>query len=386
MSESITFASTRVFPGKGGPFKGHVKVTGKKIVSVGTGLPEDPGRVIDVGDLKVIPGLIDLHIHGSAGKNAMASSEEDLAVMARFLAENGVTAFQPTSSAAPIPALETGILVAREFTRGPVRGARSIGLHMEGPFLNPERKGAMTKELFLKPDVELLKRWLSMSEGTINHVTLAPELPGALEVVRHLAFSGVTVAAGHTDATYEEMLAGFEAGITVANHTYNAMRGIHQREPGALGAALTYPGVFCELIADGIHVHPGAMRLLIQSKGPDYICLITDAILATGLPTGQYTFMDRTVTVDESGKCHLPDGTLSGSTALLRNCLRNVVDWLGIPFEVALGMATVNPAKAARVWDRKGSLTPGKDADVVVMDDSYNVLWSMVEGEFQKEP
>ncbi|MEX0974714.1 MAG: N-acetylglucosamine-6-phosphate deacetylase [Bacillota bacterium] len=386
MAEDITFAGRRIFSGQGRPFEGHVKVCGKRIVSVGTGMPAEPGNVIDVGNSRIIPGLIDLHIHGSAGKNAVTDNIDDLVSMARFLADNGVTAFQPTSGAVPVPVLEKGIEVIRELTCGPVRGARSIGMHMEGPFLNPERKGAMPKELLLPPDLDLLKRWVRLGDGTINHVTVAPELPGALDLISYLVSQGITASAGHTFATFAEMMEGFRAGVTVSNHTYNAMRELHHREPGALGAALTQPGIFCELIADGIHVHPGAMRLLIQAKGSDYVCLITDAVLPAGLPRGEYSFLGRKVTIDESGKSYLPDGTIAGSTAFLRNCLRNVVEGLGIPFEVAVGMATVNPAKAARVWGRKGSLAPGKDADVVVLDDSYNVLWSMVEGEIQKQP
>ncbi len=386
MTGDITFAGKRVYAGQGKPFEGHVKVSGKRILSVGAGLPADPGTLVDVGDAKIIPGLIDLHIHGSAGKNVVTDDIDDLVAMARFLADNGVTAFQPTSGAAPVPMLEKTIELVKELTRGPVRGARSIGMHMEGPFLNPERKGAMPRELLLKPDLDQLRRWIRLGDGTVNHVTVAPELPGALDLISYLVSEGVTASAGHTYATYAEMMEGFRAGVTVSNHTYNAMRELHHREPGALGAALTQPGIFCELIADGIHVHPGAMRLLIQAKAPDHVCLITDAVLAAGLPRGEYVFMGRKVTIDESGKSYLPDGTIAGSTAFLRNCLRNVVEVLGVPFETALAFATVNPAKAARVWDRKGSLAPGKDADLVVLDDSYNVLWSLVEGEVQKQP
>jgi N-acetylglucosamine-6-phosphate deacetylase len=233
----ITFTGRRVFSGQGRPFEGHVKVCGKRIVSVGAGMPANPGRVVDVGDSRIIPGLIDLHIHGSAGNNAVTDNIEELVSMARFLADNGVTAFQPTSSAAPVPLLEKGIEVVRELTRGPVRGARSIGMHMEGPFLNPVRKGAMSKELLLPPDLSLLKRWLALGDGTINHVTVAPELPGALDLISYLVSHGVTASAGHTFATFAEMMEGFRAGVTVGNHTYNAMRELHHREPGALGTA-----------------------------------------------------------------------------------------------------------------------------------------------------
>jgi N-acetylglucosamine-6-phosphate deacetylase len=242
----------------------------------------------------------------------------------------------------------------------------------------------MPKGLLMKPDSELMARWCDLGGGTVNHVTVAPELPGALPLIEFLVSHGVTASAGHTSATYDQMLAGFRAGVTVGNHTYNAMRELRHREPGALGALLTQPGIYCEVIADCVHVHPAAMRLLIQAKGPDYVCLVTDAVAAAGMPPGEYSFLGRKVTVDESGACRLPDGTLAGSTARLRECLRNVVEVVGVPFDVALGMATVNPAKAARVFHRKGSLAPGKDADLVVLGDRYEVLWSVVEGEIQK--
>ncbi len=387
VKSNLTFVSERVYRGQGRPFAGYVSVSGGKIQAVGSGRPRPEtvqGRVIDVGRNRLVPGLIDLHVHGCLGMTVATADAEALVGMARFLSDSGTTAFQPSTGAAPILDLQSAIERVRELTQGPVQGARSIGLHMEGPFLNPERKGAMPKALLLKPDLDLLRKWVELGQGSINHVTVAPELPGALDLVRFLVEAGITVSAGHTFATYEEMLDGFRAGITVGNHTYNAMRELHHREPGALGAVLTQPGIYAELIADCIHVHPGAMRLLIQAKGPDWVCLITDATAGAGMPPGEYDFAGRKVTIESSGKSHLPDGTLAGSTTQLRLCLRNVVETVGVPFEDALGMATVNPAKAARVFDRKGSLAPGKDADLVVLDDEYRVVWSLVEGEVQK--
>lgn len=387
MKVDLTFVSQRVYAGQGRPFAGYVSVSGGKIQSVGSDRPGSEtvsGRVVDVGRNRLIPGLIDLHTHGCMGMTVASADAEALVGMARFLARSGTTAFQPSTGAAPVSDLCTAIELVREMTQGPVQGARSIGLHMEGPFLNPERNGAMPKALLLKPDLDLMRQWVELGQGSINHVTLAPELPGALDLVRFLVEAEITVSAGHTLATYEEMLAGFRAGITVGNHTYNAMRELHHREPGALGAVLTQPGIYAELIADCIHVHPGAMRLLLQAKGPDWVYLITDATAGAGMPPGEYDFAGRKMTIEPSGKSHLPDGTLAGSTTQLRLCLRNMVEVLGVPFETALGLATVNPAKAARAFDRKGSLTPGKDADLVVLDDEYEVGWSLVEGEVQK--
>ena len=378
--------SKRVFPGLGPSFAGHVKVSGGRIVSVGPGMPDDPGIVLDVGDARIIPGMIDLHIHGFRGNDAMVGDPSGFADMAWHLAREGVTAFQPTSAAAPPAVLDKVVQAVRDFTLGPVRGARSLGLHMEGPFLNPEHKGAMPEEFLMSPDLVLLARWLDLSCGTIRQVTLAPELPGALDAVRRLASAGITVSAGHTGARYEEMLGGFGAGIRLVTHTFNAMRGFHHREPGALGAALVAADVYCELILDLVHVHEAAARVLLAAKGVDRVCLVTDAIAAAGLPAGKYEFLGREVTVDENGRCLLPGGTLAGSTAILRECLRNLAESLEVSFETALRTVTVNPSKVSGTWPRKGSLEIGKDADIVVLDDSFNVLCCMVEGEMLKAP
>lgn len=417
---SLTIASERVYTGEGGPFQGHVRVAGGRIAAVGEGRPEgsrgyvgrpgDQDAVLDVGRARVIPGLIDLHIHGAGGYsvssdsvssdsadsgNRASDSAEELENLALYLACNGITAFQPTAGAARVPSLERTIALVRDLSRGSTRGAtregtrrsargaRSLGLHLEGPFLNPARKGAMPEEYLLAPDIDLVRRWLDIGEGAVKHMTVAPELPGSQELISYLATQGVTVSLGHTEATFDQMNQGFAAGATVATHTFNAMTGLHHREPGAAGAALLRDDAYCEVIADGIHVHDAVVRLLLRVKGPDRVCLVSDACPPAGLGPGRYQFLGREVTIDGAGRCVLSDGTLAGSVLLLKDGLRRLVEDVGVPFEVALRMATVNPAKVSRAWERKGSLAQGKDADVVVLDDSYEVLFSMVEGEVQ---
>lgn len=406
----LTIASDRLYTGEGEPFRGYVTVVGSSIESVNEGEPdpadEDLGEILDFGPTRVIPGLIDLHIHGAGGHEADAPLPE----MARALAQNGVTAFQPTVGAAPVPAMESTIAKVRDLLlrRGPLpgvdgspvkpgqssksgqssrpsqpRGAKFLGLHLEGPFLNPARNGAIPRDCLLPPDLRLIKRWVEMGEGIIGHVTLAPELDGATQVIDYLVQSGVTVSLGHTDATYDQMIAGFRAGATAVTHTFNAMRGFHHREPGPVGAALTYDDAYCELIADGIHVHEAAMRLLIRAKGVDRVCLVSDALPMAGLAPGRYEFLGQEITLEESGRCLLSNGTLAGSTLMLKDGLRVLVERLGVPFETALRMATVNPAKVAGVWERKGTLAEDKDADIVVLDESFDVLFAMVEGEVQ---
>jgi N-acetylglucosamine-6-phosphate deacetylase len=417
----FTLLSKRIYPGEGEPFEGFVTVRGGTIAALGhryfvpqgdsvsdsAGDASKPsgcvsaasGReiVIDVGENAVVPGLIDLHVHGSGGHGAHGGMRA-LEAMARFLVLHGVTAFQPTLGAAPLPELEAGIAAVREFTSGckqgdreepeperaghqvPPVGAESLGLHLEGPFLSPEFPGAMPKECLLAPDTGLLARWTQGVQHGISRVTLAPELPGAPQAIRYLTERGITVSMGHTAASFDEAVLGFRRGITTVTHTLNAMRGFHHRDPGALGAALTYGEVFCEAIADCVHVHPAALRLLLASRGAGSVILVSDAMPAAGLLPGPYEFLGRRVTLGTDGKVTLEDGTLAGSSALLLKCLRNMVEEVGVPFVEALPMATVNPAKAAGVFDRKGSLAPGKDADVLVLSDDYKVLGCWAKG------
>lgn len=386
MVSEMTIVSARIYPGDEEPFSGFVRVRGDKIAEMGQDLPAGLPNVIDVGDNPVVPGFIDLHIHGSFGFDVASGDVEALLAMASFLAANGVTAFQPTMGAGPVTEIEKAIVAAKRFTleqRRPGRGAaaRSLGLHLEGPFLSRGRPGAMPPRFLMDPDLPLMEKWMAMGEGTINHVTLAPELPGAPDLARYLSQRKVTVAMGHTTATYEEAIAGFRAGITVSNHTFNAMREFHHREPGALGAALTSKGIYCEIIADGIHVHPVAVALLAAAQDREFICLISDDLPMAGCAPGEYRFLGQTAILDGRGRVTLRDGTLAGSATLFRHGLRNMVEVAGIPFKDAVRMATVNPAKAARVFSRKGSLAPGKDADIVVLSPGYDVLWCMAEGE-----
>jgi N-acetylglucosamine-6-phosphate deacetylase len=432
----FTLISKRIYPGDGPPFEGFVRISGGKILAVGNrdrvsqrtpdgqspnaaqvlsrescagigvaaaahaaaestacriapeAVPDaapEAEIILDVGDNAVIPGLIDLHVHGSGGHSA-ARGATALEGMARFLALHGVTAFQPTLGAAPLAEMEDSVIAAGECIRagrrdpGSSRGAEAIGLHLEGPFLSPLFSGAIPKEYLVAPEISLLEKWMELSGGSISQVTLAPELPGALDAIRYLVGRGTRVAMGHTGAVYEEAVQGFRAGVKIVTHAFNAMRGFHHREPGALGAALVQEGVFCELIADGIHVHPAAMSLLVTSCGVDSVVLVSDAMPAAGLPPGQYEFLGQRVALDAGGKVTLDDGTLAGSSAVLVRCLRNMIESAGVSFDEALRMATVNPAKAAGVFDGKGSLTPGKDADIVVLSDDYEVLGCWVRG------
>ncbi len=377
---SVTIVSKRIYAEPGFlPQEGYITVEGGLISRLGRGKPETGGFLLDVGDLRVVPGFIDLHVHGAVGHDV--SSNGGLCALSQYLGENGTTSFQATLGAAPLPVLER---VIQEVRDAKLQGADLLGLHLEGPFLNPLKKGAIPGDCLLAPSLELARRWVDLSGGTLTQMTLAPELPGALSVVKYLRSRGVTPSAGHTGASFEQMQQGFQAGIKTVTHTFNAMEGFHHRNPGALGAALVSPKVFCEVIADGVHVHPGAIRLLIKTKRPDRVYVVSDGAPPTGMPPGRYKFMGQTVYLDDEKGCTLEDGTLAGSVIPLRAALGKLVELVKIPFEAALPFVTTNPAKVAGVDDRKGSLHPGKDGDLVVLDDDYGVVWSMARGRVLK--
>ncbi|MEW8978701.1 MAG: N-acetylglucosamine-6-phosphate deacetylase [Symbiobacterium sp.] len=368
---------------------GYVLVDGGRIAAVGAGpVPASLEGVerVDLPDCHLIPGMIDLHIHGAGGWPVEPAGVEGLQALGRYLAAFGVTGFLPSASAYPLADLESLAGRVRAATGVAYDGAAILGLHLEGPYLSPRRPGAMHLENLRTPSVSEAERLLAAGGGTVRRISLAPELPGALDLIRYLARNGVTVAGAHTDATYEETLAGIDAGVRLATHTYNAMRGLHHREPGALGAYLTDERVTCEFIGDLLHVHPACVKLLLRAVGYERLCLISDAIPAAGLSPGHYRLWGRDLYIDEEGFSRLADGTIAGSTKLMLHGLRNLVEKLGVPWEQVVRMAALNPARVIGISDRKGSLAPGKDADLVAVGPDWQVRWTVVEGRVVRRP
>lgn len=379
------------------PFEGTVVIAGSRIVAVREGVRESDANLKDLRPHNIVPGFIDLHVHGGGGWNLQDPSPEMAPAFARFLASQGTTAFQASLGAAPVEYLDAAVATLGKAVKAPRQGgalqggssqsgtlqggARLLGIHMEGPFLNPAKKGAMPAEFIIAPDPAVMEHWLELSQGTILQVTIAPERPGALALIESLAARGITMSGGHTDATYEETEAGIDAGITIGNHTYNAMRGLDHRAPGALGAYLEDPRITSELICDGLHVHPGALRLALEAKGLDQVCVISDAVQTSKLPPGKLELFGRTVIVREDGTCRLPDGTLAGSTFHQVNGVKLLVEKLGLPLADAAKLASENPARVAGVGNRKGRLAAGYDADIVVLDEDCRVRLTVVEGD-----
>lgn len=322
------------------------------------------------------PGFIELQLNGAYGAD-FSNDGYSVASVAARLPETGVTAFLPTIITSPWETYPNRLSQVREAmraTRG-ATGAQPLGVHLEGPYLSPARRGAHNQAFLRLPNVDEMQPWAD--ESITRIVTLAPELPGALDAIRALRGKGIVVSAGHSNATYAEATADFEAGITWGTHLYNAMRGLGHREPGLPGALLS-ASVPCGLIADGIHVHPAMVKLAFKAKGAQGITLVTDAMAAMGMSPGRYQLSDREVVVDETS-ARLADGTLAGSILTMDQAVRNVIEFTGCSLAEALTMATATPARVLGL-DRKGRIAPGYDADLVILDESLRVERTIVAG------
>jgi N-acetylglucosamine-6-phosphate deacetylase len=377
MSGTITIKGDILTPSRLMP-GGVVVVEGPKIWEVS---PEDVGKgeVIDMTGCIVAPGFVDIHVHGGGGYDVMDSSPSTLDGLSVFLAQGGVTSFLPTAYTAPREA----ILEAAQGVRGAMEkgtgGARVLGLHMEGPYISPERCGAQNRDHVRKPEIGELDEVDGESGGNLRVVTMAPEVKGALGAIAWVNSRGKTAAAGHTDATYEEAVAAFDAGMSHVSHLFNGMRPFHQREPGVVGAALGNGRVTVELIADGFHVHPAALKMAVRLKGTESTALVSDSIAPAGMSDEEYDFGGLKMSI-KKGRSLLESGRLAGSTIRLCDAVRNMVELAGFPLTEAVEMATSTPARIAGVDDRKGSLVPGMDADITVLDRNFSVMLTMVEG------
>ena len=318
---------------------------------------------VDLCGAYVIPGLVDIHTHGNSGADFSDGDDDGLVKMAAYLAHCGVTSFAPASMTLPYAVLETAFRTAvRLHKAAPAGCARLMGIRMEGPFFSEKKKGAQNAAYLRLPDYDAFARLYDAAEGLLRIADVAPELPGAVEFARRAA-ERCTVSMAHTDAGYEEAAAVFDAGAAHLTHLFNAMPGIHHRHPGPIGAASEREGVTAELICDGHHVHPSAVRMAFKLF-PGRICLISDALRCCGMPDGHYTLGRQAVFLSD-GVARLADGTIAGSTANLYDCMRNAVAF-GIPREQAVLSATVVPARAIGRQDEIGAIADGLYADFVV--------------------
>jgi len=327
----------------------------------------------------VAPGFIDSHVHGARGRDVMDGTVESLAAMSAALAAHGTTSFLATTLSAPYSDTEHALRAYAAHHCRIAEGALPIGVHMEGPYLNPVRKGTHDASFLRQTDVPAFTRFLEASGNTVRKITVAPEMDHGLELIREASARGIQVSLGHSDATLDEARAAVEAGARQATHTFNAMRPFHQREPGILGLVLTDERVYTEVIADGVHVHFAALGLLLRLKGPERTILVTDGTSAVDMPDGRYPLGDKQIVL-ERGECRDPDGTLAGSVLTLDRAVRNLVSVLRVPLCDALTAASATPARSLGLGGRKGVIAPGADADLVFLDEELRVVKTMVAG------
>ena len=336
-----------------------ITVENGKISSVGTCSSEG----IDMGGLKVYPGLIDIHSHGAVGVDVM---DCNLEAVAKYELAHGITTYYPTT----LTLSEEEIIAATEQKTDFPGGANIPGFHIEGPFINVKRKGAQNEKFIVPPSIEVFKKYKNA-----KLITVAPEVDGAMDFIREC---GAVVCLGHSEADYDTAMAAFEAGAECITHTFNAMKGIHHREPAIIEAG-SDSRAYAQIISDGFHLHPAIVRLAVRMFGTDRVVLISDSMLGTGAPDGDYIFGGLHVNVKD-GKAYTDYGAISGSTTNLFDCVKCAISF-GIPEADAVKMATENPARLMKL--NKGVVAEGYDADLIFVDDNFNLHGVMVRGEMQ---
>lgn len=366
--------------------RGWLLVEEGRIWGLGPGEPPafEAGRVarrIEARGRALLPGFVDLHVHGAIGYEAMDADPEGLREMARFYARHGVTAFLPTTWTGAGEVIYRALKAIEQVAGRVPGGATILGAHLEGPYLNPQKCGAQDTRQIRRAQREEALAWLDT--GLVRLIALAPEFAENLWLIEECARRGITVSAAHTMAGYEELQRAVARGLRQVTHCFNAMAGLGHRELGTVGAAMALPEINCELIADNLHVHPAAINILVQVKGPQRVILVTDAIRGTGMPEGEYTIDDRTVTVRD-GAVRLPDGTLAGSILTMERALANVVAATGRPLAELWPMSSLNAARAIGATN-KGALEAGRDADLALLGEGFEVVLTVAEGEIVYE-
>ena len=337
---------------------------------------------IDANGLLVLPGFVDMHVHGGGGADFMHGTTDAARQVARTHARFGTTGLLATTMTASREDTDRAVVAARGVSEaGPGEGeAHIVGIHLEGPYICAAKRGAQPLAFVRPPDADELAHWIALSGQTIRQITLAPELPGAEEVIRLARANGIIVSLGHTDAKAADVLAAIEGGATQATHTFNAMRGLHHREPGTVGAVLARPEVACEVIADGVHLDPLVVRLIVAAKGAAGAVLITDAIEGAAMPDGDYALGGQAVFVRE-GTAAFADGTLAGSVLTMNRAFANVRRFAGVGVGEAARLSSGNAARQLGMGGRFGEIVPGRAGDIAILHpDTGEVAWTLVGG------
>lgn len=342
-------------------------------------IPES-AEIMDAAGKKIVPGFIDIHTHGAVGIDVNGASADDLEKIGSFFAGNGTTAW--LASVLTDTKEQTGWCIEqyKEYRDSRRKGAQLLGIHLEGPFLTAEYKGAMPEHLLQKGNAQLAKEYQTLAEGGIRYITVSPEVEGVLDMIPDLKKMGIVVAIGHSGADYLTSIKALAQGVEAITHTGNAMRLLHQHEPAIWGAGLE-SDAYCEIICDGRHLHPGTVRLIIKTKGLDRVVAITDSIMAAGLPDGNYHLGVNEVVVEDGDAKLASNGVRAGSTLTQNAALKNLLSYTGIALEQIIPVLTENPARLIGVFDQKGSIADGKDADLVLLDNNNDISDVIVGGE-----
>ncbi len=369
---------------------GWVLAEDGQIACMAPGQPPDfePGRVqkiIDAGGGRLMPGFIDLHVHGAVGHEVMDAKPDGLVEMARFFARHGVTGWLATTWTAAQTDIENALGAVQSVVGRVSGGATILGVHLEGPFLNPSKAGAQDRAFIRRATLDEAVPYLDT--GLVRLVAVAPEYPENLWLLDECVKRGIAVSAGHTAAGLVELQCAVSHGLRQVTHCFNGMAGFGHRDLGTVGAAMALPEIRCELIADNIHVHPEAQKILFKVKTPGRVILITDSLRGTGMPDGDYRIDNRTIHI-RNGEVRLDDGTLAGSVLTMAHALQNAWQNSGLNLADAWPMSSLNAARAINLSARKGSLEHGKDADLVLLNDAFEVQLTVAEGEivYQKTP
>lgn len=339
----------------------------------------DDAQIIDHSGKWIAPGLIDTHIHGFRGHDVMDNDTKGLQTMSEDLLSCGVTSFLPTTLTSSKESLKAVATTIGKIYKT-VTGAKIKGIYFEGPFFTEKHKGAQNDSYFGDPDITIFHEWQKASGGIIKKIALAPERKGAQAFIKQVTSEGVVVSLGHSDATLEQAKDSIDAGATIFVHAYNGMRGLQHREPGMVGALLSLPHVFSELIFDGHHVHPKAAEILMKEVGHDRVALITDCMMAGGMPEGKYNLGEFPVVLKDGVVC-LESGNLAGSALKLKEAIKNVVDWEIATSEQAILMATYVPAVSCKLEDTCGLIKPGREADFIVLNPDMSLSATYLNGE-----
>lgn len=357
----------------------NVVLENGKIIEISDSIikPEPGSTQIHASNSYLCPGFIDIHLHGAMGKDTMDGDRESLQILSSYCSEHGVTSFFPTTWAAESQAI-TKVIDNFSKHHENLSGAQAIGLHIEGPFINPKFKGAQSIDSIRNPEPLEYERWFD--SNVVKLITCAPEIPGGLELIRSAVKNGIWISIGHSGATYDEVIEAVNNGATQATHLFNGMQGLQHRAPGTVGGLLADDRIAVQIICDGVHLHPAIVDLIIRIKNSSKTILITDSICGAGLPDGDYELYGNSISV-RNGIARNPEGSLAGSTLSLDTAVRNTMQYTKKPLEEIIPMVTTTPAKEMGLSKTKGYIQPGYDADLVLLDKDFKIEKTIISGQ-----